>query len=116
MSRKREHERALFEAFLEAAPDFADERLANWEQPKDERDFPDIVAMSVTERKVGVEIAEWLNEGEIQEAKRKERIEEGILRAIGEQGLNPTENIRFVWLHPKARARIATPDVSGFRA
>ena len=42
MSRKREREKALFAAFLEVAPEFAGEPLAEWHQPNDERDFPDI--------------------------------------------------------------------------
>jgi hypothetical protein len=113
MSQKREHERALFAAFLEVEPEFAGERLADWRQPDDERDFPDITGRSVTGRKIGVEIGEWLNEEEIQTAKQKERIEEAFLNAIGEQGLNPTKHIRYIWLHPKTK--IATSDISSFR-
>ncbi len=62
MSRKREHERALFAAFLNVDPEFAGERLADWHQPEDERDFPDIIGTSVTGRRIGVELGEWLNE------------------------------------------------------
>jgi hypothetical protein len=113
MSRKREHERALFTAFLDLEPAFAGERLADWQQPKNESDFPDIVATSVTGRRVGVELGEWLNEDEIQAAKGKERLEEALLNAIGDQGPNPTQHIRYAWLHPKAR--IASADVAGFR-
>ena len=115
MSRKREHERALFAAFLGVAPEFAGERLADWQQPKDESDFPDIIATSVTGRKIGVELGEWLNEDEIQAAKHKERLEEAFLDAIGDQGPNPTLYIRFVWLHPKPKARIAPADRARFR-
>src|SRR2546422_1051704 len=58
MSRKREHERALFTAFLDLAPEFAGERLDVWQQPEDESDFPDIIARSITGRKIGVELGE----------------------------------------------------------
>jgi len=115
LSRKREHEKALFAAFLEAAPEFCGERLAEWHQTEDERDFPDIEGVSVTGRKIGVEIGEWLNEEEIQAAKRKERVEAGILDVIGDQGKNPTRHIEFVWLHPKSNARISSGDRTGFR-
>ena len=37
---------------------------------------PDIKGVSVTGKKVGVEIGEWLNEEEVQAAKQKERVEE----------------------------------------
>jgi hypothetical protein len=113
MSRKREHERALFAAFLEVAPHFAGEPLAEWHQPDDEREFPDIKAVSVSGRKVGVEIGEWLNEQEIQAAKQKERLEGGFLNAVGDQGLNPTQHIRYIWLRPKSR--VPQADGQAFR-
>jgi hypothetical protein len=113
MSKKRENERALFAAFLELEPEFVGERLADWRQPEDERDFPDITATSATGRRIGVELGEWLNEEEIRAAKQKERLEEGFINAIGAQGPNPTQHIRYVWLRPKAR--IAIGDVVGFR-
>ena len=47
MNRKREHEKAIFHAFVETEPEFAGERLVSWEQPEDEREFPDIWAKSV---------------------------------------------------------------------
>jgi hypothetical protein len=56
MSRKRDHEKAIFRAFLDLEPEFAGERLAEWEQPEDEREFPDIRAMSG--RRFGVELGE----------------------------------------------------------
>lgn len=81
MSQKRDNEKAIFEAFLESEPEFAGERLADWSQPPDERDFPDIIGKSVTGRRVGVEIVEWLNESEIQTAKQRERTEQEFLSA-----------------------------------
>lgn len=113
MSRKRDHERALFAAFLEVAPEFAGEHLADWNQPQDERDFPDIIGTTVAGRKIGVEIGEWLNEDETQAAKQKERLEQAFLNAIGDQGQNPTRHIRFIWLRPKQK--IASADVAGFK-
>lgn len=116
MSRKRDHERAIFEAFLQIEPAFAGEALDNWDQPEDEKDFPDIIGKSVSGRCVGVELGEWLNEEEIEAAKRKERLEESILAVIGDQGTNPTEHFTFVWLHPKPTARITPADADGCRA
>src|SRR4051794_27041976 len=90
MSTKRDHERALFKTFLALEPEFAGEPLADWQQPEDEKDFPDIKGTSVSGRKIGVEIGEWLNEDEMRAAKRKERTEAEFLAAIGDQGVNPT--------------------------
>jgi hypothetical protein len=115
MSKQRDNERALFSLFLELEPEFAGEPLAGWNQPEDESDFPDIRAKSVSGRSVGVEIGEWLNEDEMQAAMRKERTEAAFLAAIGDQGINPTQNIRYVWLHPKPKGRIALADAQAFR-
>jgi len=114
MSEKREHELALFKRFLELAPEFCGEELAEWHQPE-EKDFPDIKAKSASGRTVGVEIGEWLNEDEMQAAKRKERTEAEFLATIGDQGINPTQHVRYVWLHPKPKGRIAPADAQAFR-
>jgi hypothetical protein len=115
MSKKREHERAIFKAFLELAPDFAGEPLADWDQPQQENDFPDIVGHGVSGRLIGAELGEWLNEEQLGAAKRKERTEESFLEAIGDQGPNETENIRYLWLHPHPGARIRPGDGPDFR-
>ena len=112
---KREHERGLFEAFVQAEPRFAGEPLAAWWQPEDEKDFPDIEAKTESGRHIGVELGEWLNEEEMHKAKAKERLEQSILQAIGEQGNNTAEHIHYVWLHPKPKARIKPADVPAFR-
>lgn len=115
MSDKRAHERAIFEAFLRVEPAFAGERLAKWWQPEDEKAFPDIEGTALSGRRIGVELGEWLNEKEMQAAKGKERLEESILEAIGDQGPNATAHIYRVWLHPKPKARIRPADVAAFR-
>jgi hypothetical protein len=115
MSRKRDHEKALFQAFVETEPEFSGERLASWEQPQDEREFPDIRAKSMSGRRVGVELAEWLNQEEIAAAMDKERREKSILEAIGDQGSNPTQHIDHVWLLVKPRARVKLVDAAAFR-
>jgi hypothetical protein len=112
---KQEHQRAIFEAFLRTAPDFAGEPLATWWQPEDEGEFPDIQGKSMSGKRVGVELGEWLNQAEMQDAKAKDRLEESILEAIGEQGNNTTEHVYHVWLHPKPKARIRPADASVFR-
>lgn len=113
MSEKRDHERALFKSFLEIEREFAGEGLHAWHQPDDEREFPDIIGCTVSGRKVGVEIAEWLNENETQAVKRTEQIQRGFLDAIGDQGRNPTSHIGYVWLHPKRK--LTTADAKAFR-
>jgi len=111
----RAHEKAIFEAFLRAAPEFAGEEIAEWEQPADKNVFPDVICRSTSGRRVGVELGEWLNEAEIQAAKSMEGIQASILAAVGEQGQNTTENIHLVWLLPKPKVRIKPSDVGHFQ-
>jgi len=112
---KREHEKAIFQAFMKVSPEFAGEKISKWHQPADETDFPDIVCTSQSGRRIGVELGEWLNEGQIGAAKGLDRIQKSMLEAIGTQGDNNTEYIYHVWLFPKAKARVKTQDADPFR-
>lgn len=113
---KRAHEKAIFEAFLRVAPNFAGEGIGEWRQPADETEFPDIICISQSGRRIGVELGEWLNEGEIRAAKGMERIQASMLEAIGDQGKNDTTYIYTIWLLPKPKARIKPADVEAFRS
>lgn len=105
MSDKSDRERRIFKAFLRIEPESTGEPLAKWEQHHDENDFPDSQAVSVSGRRVGVELGKWLHQQDIQAAKAKEVLEASILIAIGEQGPNRTQHIRYVWLHPKPKSQ-----------
>lgn len=106
-----EREKAVFDAFIKASTDFAGEKLKNWyvlddwykatgyprpAQPFDNR--PDVICMTQSDRRMGVELKAWLNEGQIAEAKRQEGFEEAILKAIGDLPRNDHKYIRRVWL------------------
>lgn len=64
----REQEKAIFDVFLRKEPKFAGEEIDNWTQPADEKEFPDVICTSTSGHRIGVELTEWLNEGEIQAA------------------------------------------------
>jgi len=112
---KSEHERAIFAAFLRVAPRFSGHDITKWTQPEDEKEFPDVICISESGLKVGVELGQWLNEDEMRHAKGMERIESSILAAVGDQGDNNTENILLVWLSPRPKARIKPSDAEAFR-
>jgi hypothetical protein len=109
----RRSEKMIFEAFLRTNSDFAGDAIAKWEQPED--DPPDILCTTTSCRRIGVELGEWLNEGQIRKAKGSETIQRSILQAIGQPPPNGTENIYFAWLHPKSKARVKPADAAGFR-
>jgi len=112
---KREHEKAIFEAFLRVVPQFSGETLRDWSQPQDCSEFPDVICTTRSGQRIGVELGEWLNEDEMCKAKGMERIQSSILSAIGDQGENTTDNIFFLWLRPKPKARVKPADVGLLR-
>lgn len=113
--KKRDHEKAIFAAFMRVEPRFCGEKIVDWMQPEDEKEFPDIICVSESGLNIGVELGEWLNEDEIRRAKGMDYIQSSILAAIGKQGNNNTDNILFIWLFPKPKSRIKPSDAEAFR-
>jgi hypothetical protein len=69
---KWEREVGIFASFLEAAPDFAGARIANWVHNRN--DSPDILCTDLTGSKIGVEMTEWLDEEQTRDFSRWEEI------------------------------------------
>lgn len=94
---QKAEEARVFGAFLEAFPSLK-ATVASWAP---EEDFPDILCYLQPSGMIGFELGEWLNERQIQERKLREKMEEEILSAIGEQGKNTTKHIQRVQLKLK---------------
>lgn len=109
----RAGERILFELFLKTNPNFAEEPIHEWTQPG--QDPPDILCLTSSGRRIGVELGEWLNQRQMTEAKGREAIQDSILAAIGRQPDNDLENIYYAWMQPRQRARVKPEDVQVFR-
>ena len=75
----------------------------------------DIVCITTSDRRIGVELVEWLNQEEMCNAKGMERIQDSILSAVGKQPDNTTENIYFICLFPTPKARVKPADEALFR-
>jgi len=120
-------ERVIFESFLKLCPDFASEPVKEWDvvemwytshalappaHPYDKR--PDIIATTASGKRIGVELKSWVNRDQIAEARRQERIQDNILKAIGKQPPNETEHIGYVWLSAK-KVRFDSTDAADFR-
>lgn len=94
----RAGENAIFELFLKTKPDFAGDPLRAWSQPL--QDPPDILCETVSGRRIGVELGEWLNESQMTRARGVEAIQESILAAIGRQPDNNLRNVYYAQMHP----------------
>jgi hypothetical protein len=127
VSAAMENEKLIFESFLKAYPDFAGEPIEEWDvvddwyakrahapppHPYDKR--PDIIAVTASGKRIGVELKSWVNRDQITEARKQERIRENIRKAIGEQPRNETQHIGYVWLYEK-QLRFDARDATQFR-
>ena len=78
------NEKPIFEAFLKVYPDFAGEPIKEWDvvnewyskrsiprlpQPFDER--PDVIAVTSSGKRIGIELKSWVNREQITEARKK---------------------------------------------
>jgi len=121
------NEKLIFEAFLKACPDFAGEPIKEWDvvnewyvkrslatpaNPFNER--PDIIAVKDSGKKIGIELKSWVNQEQITKARKQERIQDNILKAIGNQPPNHTNNVSHIWLNAK-QVRFDQHDNEGFR-
>lgn len=108
------NERLIFDSFRKLCPDFAGEPIQEWDvveewytkrniappaKPFDER--PDIIALTASGKKIGLELKSWVDREQIAEARKNERIQDNILKAIGRQPANETKHIGYIWLNPK---------------
>jgi hypothetical protein len=127
VSAAMKNEKLIFESFLKACPDFAGEPIEEWDvveewygkrafalppHPFDKR--PDIIARTVAGKRIGIELKSWVNRDQITEARKQERIQENILKAIGEQPPNETQHIGYVWLSGK-EVRFHAKEAAFFR-
>ena len=121
------NERIIFDSFLRAYPELAHE-IKEWDavetwytkhdletpaHPFDKR--PDILAVTTSGKRIGIELKSWINRDQIEKARRRERIQERILEAIGVQPPNETRSISHIWLRPK-EVRFDARDAMNFRA
>ncbi len=110
---KEENEAMILGSFLEFCPSFGGEPTVEWSQPKP--DPPDILAITSSQRKIGVEMCSWLDEQQTACGVSYQRTEESLVNALGDQGTNTLKNVHQVWVHPKESPRIRPEDEAGFR-
>lgn len=120
------NEKLIFASFLKVCPDLGNEivewdvveewyskrQLAHPHQPFDKR--PDIIALTKSGNKIGIELKSWVSREQITEARKQERIHDNILKAIGEQPPNETKHVGYIWLSAK-QVRFDATDGPQFR-
>src|SRR2546430_656254 len=122
------NEEFVFQSFLRTCPDFAGEPVTDWDvvdkwyhnraltppaKPFDRR--PDVIAVTASGKRIGIELKSWLIQQQIGEARRREMFQDSILKAIGKpQPPNETQKIGYVWLSPK-QERFDSRDAEDFR-
>jgi hypothetical protein len=121
------NEKLIFESFLKVYPDFAGEPLEEWDvveewygkralaappHPFDKR--PDVICITSSGRKIGVELKSWVNRDQITEARKQERIHDNILRALETQPPPETQHLSNVLLSAK-QVRFDARDAAHFR-
>lgn len=127
LSAAMENEKLIFDSFLKACPAFAGEPIAEWDVVEDfygKRDLapptppfdkrPDVICITSSGKKIGVELKSWVNRDQITEARKQERIQDNIIEAIGTQPPNQTQHIGSVWLSAKP-IRFDPYDAAQFR-
>lgn len=127
VSAAMQNEKLVFDSFLKACPDFAGEPVKEWDlvddwhaknaidppaKPYDKR--PDIIARTVSGKRIGIELKSWVNRDQIAGARKQERVQDNILKAIGKQPANETQHIGYVWLSAK-EVRFDSTDAESFR-
>ena len=95
-------EKRIFSAFLNDCPLFAGSPVTNWTQPRN--DPPDIECYLEDGRTIGLELTNWLNERQIEDAKGQESKEEPFRRALF-MVPNETKHFQLVWMNIKERLR-----------
>ena len=122
------NEEFIFQSFLRTCPNFAGERVTDWDvvdkwyhhraltppaKPFDRR--PDIIAVTASGKRIGIELKSWLIQQQIYEARQREMFQDNILKAIEKpQPPNETQKVGYVWLYPK-KWRFDSRDAEDFR-
>ena len=107
----RKEEQTIFEAFIKLRPNFAG-RPVNWQPGNDP---PDILCIDGTGARIGVELGEWLNQGQMQTEKEAEIAEKSFRDALRSEDVPHPANFGNVWIGRKPYARIKPADTGAFK-
>jgi hypothetical protein len=107
----RDDEREAWMGFITAAPQFTGEKIASW---VDGPDPPDVLCMSASGKKIGVELTKWVQQAQLQDAISRKHLEDTFLTVIASENQPRPEDIGCVHLHDRS-LKIAQKDARNFR-
>ena len=107
----RDDEREAWRGFLAAAPEFAGDTIGS---AVDGPDPPDVLCVTKSGRKIGVELTKWVEHEQITSGKARESVEDSYLQIMESANHARPHRIGWVWLNPKSR-RVKPKDVGQFR-
>jgi hypothetical protein len=107
----RNEERLVFQAFVDACPNFAG-TPATWSEGNDP---PDVLCVDTNGKRIGVELGEWLNEEQIARNKRLERQQNSFLHGIRSEEEDAPRNFGRVWLSLMSGLELSPTDAPQFR-
>jgi len=107
----RDDEREARRGFIAAAPEFAGDAIGS---AVDGPDPPDVLCVSRSGKKIGVELTKWVEHGQITSGKAREWFDDSYLDIIASANHARPDRIGWVWLHPKSRP-VKPEDVPQFR-
>jgi len=107
----RDDERQAWRGFLATAPEFAGDAIGS---AVDGPDPPDVLCVTRSGKKIGVELTKWVGREQITSGKARESFENSYLQIIESANHARPDQIGWVWLHPKSR-RVKAKDVPQFR-
>jgi hypothetical protein len=114
---KREIERLIFQIFLGTSPSYPQcfgNELFSVDQP--DHDPPDVLCVSRAGRTLGVELREWLVQGQIAGGKKRERAEDSVRQALLPEPPNIYPHVGHIWLYPRESAPLPSSARGAFRS
>jgi hypothetical protein len=109
---KEQAERANFDAFRSAHPDFASRALVTCETGGDP---PDILCVDEAGGRIGVELVQWINEEQTALSKERFKAEGSYTQVIRSWEAQPPEHIGFVFISAKEKTMLRPADTAVFR-
>jgi hypothetical protein len=102
---------AIFEAFRATFPNFAGREL----KCVPGADPPDFVGTDGANKRLGIELGEWLNPQQMAVSIARERQKDSFMNALNSEEVEPPKNIGMVWIGKQERVALRAEDAVQFR-